>query len=915
MRRNNILLITEFLLLINIAIAVDLRPEIEVTFDELVDEGSIDISLTDAYFNTFSLTQVSANNPTFTYRPIVNLSEGYYIVKAQAKDLNGVLGPVIELQFLMQIPQLYIHLAKPSLGVSAVTPFDFIVTTDRWAECRYSFLDRAYNDMASVFSTTNNILHTKSGFTSTGIVYVKCKDEYDKITSRSFTLAVDSSPPVIIYKYAEDVTEAPINTTLIVRTNEETVCRYYLENSQVTYGAMDTFPDYDESDENSYKTEHQQHLGAGDLVDKKVNRYYVRCKNKAGLLSAMEYVDIKVDTSAAPVITVIEPKPYISDTTPLFNVTTNKDSECWIANRAGVDRYNPDAIGMYGNEKYHDTELTTVLSAGRYTYYVRCVFGVEGQRETSVTFTIDNTPPNMTYVNMTSPLVNRTDKTYKDDELCAEWRAKDGETPIDLYSYYIYWEKSTDELIEDGTTTSDDKCVDVSLNNTEKYYFMVSARNGAGLWSNNMSSSSIEVDTSLSPEGCSNNRKDGDETDIDCGGGCDGCAIGKNCLLDFDCDSRYCDEDNKCAEPECDDNILNGIETDVDCGGNCKKCDVGKFCDKDSDCKTDNCDASTGECVEVLDTCENGKLDVGETDVDCGGSCSGCGTGQSCDFDSDCMALSECKGGKCALKPIDSDGDGVYDGEDNCPDIANEDQADVDSDNSGDACDNDSDNDGLPDSFEQQYFDCATCVEPNDDPDGDGLTNLEEYNYNTNPTKKDTDGDGSDDKEEVENGTDPLDPSSRPGAGFWKYALIALGIVILGVGGYFGYIMLKEKKKPFVFPKLPVGKKVGPMPRRPIIRPLMRRPLRIPPKGGIVKPPVKVEPKKPEAEKSVEAKKPKVTRKPSKKKKETDVFKKLATIAREEKQAQIKKKMKSLNIPEKESKERIAKLKKELKIK
>ncbi len=75
----------------------------------------------------------------------------------------------------------------------------------------------------------------------------------------------------------------------------------------------------------------------------------------------------------------------------------------------------------------------------------------------------------------------------------------------------------------------------------------------------------------------------------------------------------------------------------------------------------------------------------------------------------------------------------------------------------------DSDGDGIPDDYENQW-DCldANVFDSHLDPDMDGLTSLEEFFLGTNPCDPDTDGNGYTDGDEVSMGSDPLDPQSIP---------------------------------------------------------------------------------------------------------------------------------------------------------
>ena len=142
---------------------------------------------------------------------------------------------------------------------------------------------------------------------------------------------------------------------------------------------------------------------------------------------------------------------------------------------------------------------------------------------------------------------------------------------------------------------------------------------------------------------CQDRVKDGDETDIDCGGSCAPCPDQSACVVGSDCQSGVCEE-TTCQASTCEDTVANGTETDVDCGGSCPACSDGLKCKVHADCQSKVC-GNDGICLSS--TCSDGVRNAEETDTDCGGpKCAPCQfEGALCADDLDCS-----EGRICSLK-------------------------------------------------------------------------------------------------------------------------------------------------------------------------------------------------------------------------------------------------------------------------
>ncbi len=139
---------------------------------------------------------------------------------------------------------------------------------------------------------------------------------------------------------------------------------------------------------------------------------------------------------------------------------------------------------------------------------------------------------------------------------------------------------------------------------------------------------------------CGDGERNGDETDVDCGGGtCEPCAVPLRCGGNDDCLSGLCLQ-GQCATIFCGDGVVSGTEA----------------CDS-SGVPTPECNA---DCT--LARCDDGNQNQGETDVDCGGPCATCADGRGCASGADCQS-GACTESSCASA---SCGDGVVNGTDEC---------------------------------------------------------------------------------------------------------------------------------------------------------------------------------------------------------------------------------------------------------
>jgi len=768
--------------------------------------------LNKVYINDIDITNNLTTTDYELFESTFDFSDGVYTINvtdAESFSKNPVTGTA---KFEINAePQLNIWLTKPSYGVSPTHAFDLEIKTDNTAICKYMLdYDRDY-DHSPQFESTNDVIHIQRLSINDLLphtLFVKCKDAfYDTITSEAFILEIDETPPTFVEFTGADpelVAMEPPFTTLKVTTDDKTICNY---TSTIGDGYFFGY------DSKFFEELHNREVFPLSVTGHYT--YHIWCMNRAGLDNT---IDISFEINGDVPLDIIDqtPNTFTNTSIPL-RISANLDTNCKYSTSSDTD------ISTWFTFEKETTlihkSIITIPGNGHYIYYVKCydtrIPGWVGNGGSTtpfeINFDVDTTPPEMDYVDDSSKY-DDPEITWRTDELRVRWLGEDDDADVVRYYYRLRKSGSTRDLIFNWTTSSEwDEWVyveetpsgdELNLTDGHEYQFDVKPENSFGLIGSIMSSDGITIDDDSKPDHCSDGVRNEDESDEDCGDGCDGCNYKQRCFRNDDCKSGlYCNSSLRCNYGSCNDKTRNGNESDVDCGGDCSECENGKKCsNKNSNCESGYCNVATGRCSPP-DKCNNQILDSGETGVDCGGACPGCDEGGFCDINDDCATDLKCIDGKCRA---DSDSDTLLDVNDNCPYEPNLDQLDSDGDNIGDACDEDIDGDGLKNEFENMYnldpynvdSDSDGILDGDEDKDKDKLTNKEEQDYSysfcLNPWNKDTDGDGINDKREVDKGTDGCDANSKPKS-IWFFLIFLL--FLLGVGGagvYYSYPKLRD---------------------------------------------------------------------------------------------------------------------------
>ena len=797
---------------INIGETTNPLPQINTSFNEIV-------KIDDAYFyptssggkiNAFYTNisnRVGDYAQNWSFQPQIPLINSSYTLHIRAEDAAGNILDA-DLSFKANIDIYPIELLSPRpAGFSDKKPFNFTIgvpdLTLKNESCRYKLYKYGQNpcdgDLEDCFNNFKKFEKNDSSFSSyTGTTYTKqfckyvpqigggiqgdssiCEEGYNyevmTICNSStegyfynyFPIGFDNTAPTIsVSADPEVVTSAvnPVSTIIINSYNDPITCKVEGE------GDINNPDNFNSSIYGEYKKDIYIPVSFSSLKEG-IYKYNVSCVNPAGVLTK-KIVSIIYEPEINYQIEIISPRERelvksnsVNISVKVKGVVGNIECNYTIFDRENIIREEGSLEYIRSDEGKIYSKIV-YLYDGNYKLNVNCKYYNINLNQ-NVDFLVDTTPP-------TFMLLNITDPTCSLDEIGVIINSSDLVSGIDELCYNISYE---DEVIESDCDDIDDgresKDIEIDLTENKTYEIDLYVRDKAG-YSSNVISRSVKALGKNAPE-CDHTppiitihqrRSNGyayvNLSCYDIGSGCEEYIYyDYNSLCSADQISYYFsimsgeEIEISSSTPLCwigfdkAGNIANG-STYIDLQENIS-------CESDSDCPSGYY-CIGGECVQCL------------TNADClagyeciNGECLPPNNYSECQSDYDCDYGFICVNGECISSNQSSN-------------QSNNQSTGCSSDNDCEVyemcdkgeCVKDMDGDGIPDYWESIY--CDGDCDPDEDIDGDGLTNLQEYL----------------------DGTDPTIPEKEGKSGLvWVYILISL--LVLGSGGGVGYYFYKKK--------------------------------------------------------------------------------------------------------------------------
>ncbi|MEM4259660.1 MAG: hypothetical protein QXG00_00330 [Candidatus Woesearchaeota archaeon] len=757
------------------------RPIININYrlyDEFMDYSDSVVQIDFSENHILNTTKIVYNTTTFLFN-------GEYNFWISGRDIDTNFAEETAVFNVYTEGYMPMQLIRPLRGVANSYPFDIQLYSSEIATCKFGRKPKHINDLNQLYSilplrfeppeeSQNHYNHSFNLITQPEDyqVYTAICNRSGHLSPLQFLLGYDTTPSAISVTSTPNPIIDPSRkfTEFTITTSDPTICSIY-DGTQRIY-----INPYHENKTADFVRIHKINISYTVPSSNPfyIVNYNITCMNLAGLYSSIQYTQL-LNFSVPLTITVLSPQYSQTSNYQLVVRTNMLASYCSIANITS-DMNTEDHLTFTHN-------FTNILE-GRYGVDIFCAYQF-GQANLYFPFVIDLTNPGSTTITASSTYCSL-------NEFSALLESNDtaNGSGIDYFNYSI--SKGNDRIFGWAHSGSGNRVtIHVSLNNNLEVgqiyswnAFAVDKSGRAGSVASKTFSVIDTMSTTCDTEppiirvfttsyagytifnitcedyisGCKNYYYFGKSNSSNCtptqereyGYEDTLTTTSYICWNASDNNNNYIKDRlriivsnqsqnqlNRTNQNQTRENCnVNGVtdidETDIDCGGfNCPRCSNGKKCLFNEDCISNNCNVSK---ICEAPRCDDNRVNGNESGIDCGGNCDPCGLGVSCaGLDSNCEPNLICVDNKCV--PVRN--------------------ANIDS-----------DNDGLPDWWEYEYFRCIDCANPNSDSDNDGFSDIKEFL----------------------SGTDPLDSNSHPE----KEKILPIILLIVGISlliGGCGYIV------------------------------------------------------------------------------------------------------------------------------